>query len=380
MNPSTDPRIVLTLDAGGTNFVFAAMRDGKPLNPPLTLPANPQDLSRCLNTLVDGFEALLAGLPGPAAAISFAFPGPADYPAGIIGDLVNLPCFRGGVALGPFLEDRFKIPVHINNDGDLFTYGEAMGGLLPAINAELAEAGSPKRFRNLLGITLGTGFGAGLVHDGRIYLGDNAAATEICRTRNALDPARTSEEGASIRAVRMVYAKAAALPLATVPSPRDLCRIALGQAEGNQAAALEAFRQLGVVTGNALAEAITLLDALVVVGGGLSGAAALFLPALVAAMNAPLGPDQGSQQRLEVTACNLEDPDARTAFLRGGTRTLKVPGSGREVPYDPCKRIGVGVSRMGTSRAVALGAYAFAINLMRTADPPFGPGPFEAPG
>ena len=40
-------------------------------------------------------------LPRPPVAISFAFPGPADYPAGIIGDLANLPAFRGGVALGP---------------------------------------------------------------------------------------------------------------------------------------------------------------------------------------------------------------------------------------------------------------------------------------
>jgi glucokinase len=64
-------------------------------------------------------------------AISFAFPGPSDYPRGIIGDLGNLPCFRGGVALGPMLEDTFEIPVFINNDGDLFAYGEAIGGFLP---------------------------------------------------------------------------------------------------------------------------------------------------------------------------------------------------------------------------------------------------------
>ena len=359
MDPSKDARIVLTLDAGGTHFVFTAMRAGIPLNPPLTLPANADDLPRCLETLVKGFAALTEDLPGPASAISFAFPGPADYPAGIIGDLVNLPCFRGGVALGPFLEERFGIPVFINNDGDLFSYGEFMGGLLPAINADLAGAGSPKRFRNLLGITLGTGLGGGLVHDGRLYLGDNGAATEICLIRNGQDPARTSEEGASIRAVRQAYARIGGLPLETVPSPRDIYHIALGEAAGNRPAALEAFRLLGVVVGNALAEATTLLDALVVVGGGLAGAAALFLPALVEEMNGPAGPT-GSAQRLEVRAFNLEDPGSRALFLRGGTARLRVPFSAREVSYDPCKRIGVGVSRLGTSRAVALGAYAFA--------------------
>jgi len=46
--------------------------------------------------------------PAPPAAISFAFLGPADYPNGIIGDLHNLPGFRGGVALGPMLEEKFE--------------------------------------------------------------------------------------------------------------------------------------------------------------------------------------------------------------------------------------------------------------------------------
>ena len=94
-------------------------------------------------------------------AISFAFPGPVDYPAGIVGDLGNLPGFRGGVALGPMLEDRFKLPVFINNDGDLFTYGEAICGFLPYVNERLKAAGSAKQYKNLFGVTLGTGFGAG---------------------------------------------------------------------------------------------------------------------------------------------------------------------------------------------------------------------------
>ena len=60
-----------------------------------------------LATLVEGFMAVKSKLSEKPVAISFAFPGPADYPNGIIGDLPNLPAFRGGVALGPFLENRF---------------------------------------------------------------------------------------------------------------------------------------------------------------------------------------------------------------------------------------------------------------------------------
>jgi len=85
-------------------------------------------------------------LPEKPVAISFAFPGPADYPNGIIGDLGNFPAFRGGVALGPMLQEKFKLPVFINNDGDLFAYGEAIAGFLPEVNELLEKAGSPKHF------------------------------------------------------------------------------------------------------------------------------------------------------------------------------------------------------------------------------------------
>jgi len=138
------------------------------------LPSNGQDLDLCLQTIQQGFEEVRSQLSEPAVAISFAFPGPADYPNGIIGDLGNLPAFRGGVALGPMLEEHFRLPVFINNDGDLFTYGEAIAGFLPYVNEKLAKAGSPKRFKNLFGITLGTGFGGGIVRDGHLYIGDNA--------------------------------------------------------------------------------------------------------------------------------------------------------------------------------------------------------------
>lgn len=56
----------------------------------------------------------------PAVTLPFAFPGPPDYPNGIIGDLGKLPCFRGGIALRSMLEEKFGIPTFINNDGDLY--------------------------------------------------------------------------------------------------------------------------------------------------------------------------------------------------------------------------------------------------------------------
>ena len=142
-NYKTDSRIVLTLDAGGTNMVFSAMRGGEYIIDPITLPSNAKNLDLCLQTLVLGFSTVIDKLEEKPVAISFAFPGPADYPHGIIGGyLPNFPSFRDGVALGPFLEDKFGIPVYINNDGDLYAYGEALGGALPEVNARLEAAGS----------------------------------------------------------------------------------------------------------------------------------------------------------------------------------------------------------------------------------------------
>jgi len=99
----------------------------------------------------------------------------------------------------------------------------------------------------------------------------------------------------------------------------------------------------------------------VVIGGGLTGAAELFLPALVAEMNGAFETPSGPVPRLSVKAFNLEDPDERAAFVKGEAREVAVPGSTRRVAYDPLKRVGVGLSRLGTSQAVALGAYAFAL-------------------
>lgn len=87
-----DKRIVITLDAGGTNFVFSAMRGCEFILDPIRFPSNSHDLDLCLRTLVKGFEEVIERLPERPAAISFAFPGPADYKAGIIGGyLPQLP-------------------------------------------------------------------------------------------------------------------------------------------------------------------------------------------------------------------------------------------------------------------------------------------------
>ena len=85
---------------------------------------------------------------------------------------------------------------------------------------------------------------------------------------------------------------------------------------------------------------------------------------LVAEMNAPYETPTGPLVRLEMTAFNLEDPEERARFVAGEVKEIVVPGSTRTVTYDPLERVGVGLSRLGTSKAVALGAYAFALTAL----------------
>jgi glucokinase len=166
----------------------------------------------------------------------------------------------------------------------------------------------------------------------------------------------------SIRAVREEYARRARLDPAASPEPQAIFEIALGRRPGSEEAARESFRRLGELAGDALAHAVTLLDCAVVVGGGLAGAAPLFMPALVHEMNGRIRCAGREIRRTHLRVYNLEDPAERDAFVRAETRTLAVPGTARTVSYDPHPRVPVGVSRLGASRATAIGAYAVALN------------------
>jgi glucokinase len=365
---SQDNRIVMTLDAGGTNLVFNAVQGDQEILPSIILPARHDTLEKVIKTIFEGFHEVKNQIKDRPVAISFAFPGPAEYEKGIIGDLENLPVFRGGVALGPALQEQFGIPVFINNDGDLFTYGEALAGLLPYINELLIQRGSPKYFHNLFGATFGTGFGGGIVSKGELFTGDNSAQGEVNRMRNKLYKNFSVEESTSIRGVQRVYARESGDH--SNLSPKDIYEIGMGLKPGNRHAAVRAFEELAIVAGDSFANAITLVDGLVVIGGGLSRAYPLFLPRLVEEMNGAFETVQGkSLPRMEIKAFNLEDQKDLELFLTGDTREIKIPFSENVLKYDPVKRIGVGFRRLGTSRAVSIGAYAFALNKLDRGKP-----------
>ncbi len=263
------------------------------------------------------------------------------------------------------LEETFGIPVFINNDGDLFAYGEAMAGLLPEINRKLEKAGNPKRYRNLLGVTFGTGFGGGIVTRGSLFQGDNSAQGEINRVRNGVFKQFDAEESVSIRGIKREYANYTGINLASCPEPKEICEIGSGKKPGNREAAIKSFESFAIAAADALCNAITLVDGLIVIGGGLSGAYPLFLPKLVREMNHPFQTTAGQLlERLEITAFNLEDKSDLEKFLENSAVEIPVPFSTKKALYDPIKKTGVGISRLGTSNAVSIGAYAYALQKM----------------
>lgn len=356
-----DNRVVMTLDAGGTNFVFSAIQANEYVIDPITYPSNAANLDLCLNTLVKGFSEVKAKLESQPVAISFAFPGPADYANGVIGDLPNFPSFRGGIALGPFLEGEFGLPVYINNDGDLFAYGEALAGSLVDLNENLKAIGDKREYKNLLGITFGTGFGAGVVIDQKLLAGDNGSGGDIWCFRNKKYQDMIAEEGVSIRAVIRVYEERSGHKNSGY-SPKDIYDIAEGTKEGNRDAALASFAEFGETAGDAIAQAITIVDGIVVIGGGLAGAAKFILPSLVNEINSEIGTFKGDRfPRAQVKAYDLTDIDQKTEFLRKKSVIISIPHSDKKVIYHKYKEIGVTVSQIGASKAIALGAYSFAL-------------------
>jgi len=361
MNCNSDKRIVVTLDAGGTNFVFGAIKDYQFIVNPISKPSNSSVLEKCLETLVDGFAEIITQLPEPPVAISFAFPGPADYPNGIIGGyLPNFPSFRNGVALTEFLKERFKLPVFINNDADLFTYGEAIAGVLPEINRKLENMNSAKRFRNLIGFTFGTGFGFGISVNGNMYVGDNSCSEIFCLPHKHLQNI-IAEDGVSVRAVKRMYEEFSGNTKHCF-EPFDIYQIAEGAKQGDREAAQRAFAVMGEVAGNVIATCASLLDGIIVIGGGLTKAEKYFLPALLKELRSEFSTISGEKvARVQSKIFNLQNEEEFIQFAKGDQQSLKIYGSDRKVIYDPQKRIGITISKLGADVATSLGAYAFAL-------------------
>ena len=123
------------------------------------------------------------------------------------------------------------------------------------------------------------------------------------------------------------------------------------------------FGSMAIVLGDAVANVLTMVDGLAVIGGGISGAKDLFLQQTIDEINGLYANADGvAFRRLLPKAYNLEDPNHLEVFLNGDSKKIAVPGTNEFVDYDPLPRVGLGLSKLGTSKAIAIGAYSFALN------------------
>ncbi len=203
-------------------------------------------------------------------------------------------------------------------------------------SAGLAEwrLGSGRGADNLLFLSLGTGVAGALVVDGRM-LEAGGFAGEIGHTRvNVAGDARCAcgligclETLASAAGVARTYAR---LVTSTGSAERIEAHRVADRARSGDPSAQRAFDLVAAALTEALTNYVTLLGPeLIVIGGGLSGAADLFLPQLVDAMSAAIS----FQRRPRIVTATLgADAGVIGAGLVGWDRVLDGTGTSRGGP------------------------------------------------
>lgn len=170
-----------------------------------------------------------------------------------------------------------------------------------------------------------------------------------------------AEESVSIRAVRRVYGELSGEAVDNL-TPKDIYDIAEGILTGNREAAVRSFDELGEMAGAAIVSALHIVDGMVVIGGGVAGAAKYILPGMMREMRRSISTFSGRDfDCLQMEVCNLMEPDEYKKFLEDTSSWVEVPFTDKKVSYDCTKRIGVAISTLGANKAIALGAYAFAL-------------------
>jgi len=172
MNASEN--LLLGLDIGGTK---TAVVSGSPRGEILwrkqfaTLPE--RGFATVFAELAATIEAAIKSTQNHVVAISVSIGGPLDVLNGVIKSPPNLPGWTN-IPLKKLLTERFALPVYVEHDGNAGALAEFYFG-------------AGKNFRNIIFITMGTGFGAGLILNGQIYRGTSDTAGEIGHLRIAED-------------------------------------------------------------------------------------------------------------------------------------------------------------------------------------------------
>jgi len=269
-------KILVGIDVGGTKTAVVFSRE-----PPAILaraefatrPAKGPQLA--LNQMKKAIHDLLSAQDVDNADVlrlGVSCGGPLDRVRGIIQSPPNLPTWEN-VPLKSILEDEFKVECLVENDANAGAVAEH-------------RFGAGQGCQHLVFLTMGTGLGAGIITDGRLYRGADDLAGEIGHVRLTQtgpvghNKAGSAEGWASGGGVAQLAAQSVAaaqkkgkrtLLAEHVRSGKPITAREVGlAAQKGDAVALEIVRSAGERLGEALAILVDILNPQRIVVGGLA--------------------------------------------------------------------------------------------------------------
>lgn len=147
---------------GGTNLRVGLVDEGRIVK----LLSEPCKATASVDVVLEHIAALVSRLmTSEVSQIGVGVPSVVDSVRGIVYDVVGIPSWRE-VHLKEYLEERFGVPVHVNNDCNCFALG-------------VCRYGEARGYNDVVCMALGTGVGAGIVVGGKLYSGQNTGVGEI---------------------------------------------------------------------------------------------------------------------------------------------------------------------------------------------------------
>lgn len=154
--------MVIAVDLGGTNIRAGRLDHDRIVIQKATSLHNKEVLQKTLGQLIDLIESVM---DSDVTGIGIGVPSVVDIETGTVYDVTNIPSWKK-VELKAILEARFNLPVRINNDVNCFILGEHRYGVA-------------KGFKSVVGLTMGTGLGGGIIINNELYAGWNCGAGEF---------------------------------------------------------------------------------------------------------------------------------------------------------------------------------------------------------
>ena len=153
---------IVGIDLGGTKVGIGRVEDGRIVRHVSAAVTAQGSEQQVINEVIGAIEKVFD--PG-VAGIGVGVPSVVDVEKGIVYDVQNIPSWKE-VPVKEILEKRFGRPVYVNNDANCFAVGEKYFG-------------KGIQYRHLVGLIVGTGLGAGIILNGRLYSGPNCGAGEF---------------------------------------------------------------------------------------------------------------------------------------------------------------------------------------------------------